>query len=108
MSCGVGPRCGSGPEFLWRWPAATALIRPLTWEPPYTAGAALKKKKKIGEQSRNNCLKWTVHCVNSFLSYSCFLMQPEMWKFQQMLRKPELSCVVCAGAEFEVTQISTS
>jgi len=26
--------------------AATALIRPLAWEPPYVVGAALKKKKK--------------------------------------------------------------
>ena len=33
MSCDVGL-------------AATALIRPLTWEPPYTLGAALEKIKK--------------------------------------------------------------
>ena len=34
------------PALLWLWCrlAATALIRPLAWEPPYTAGAALKKK----------------------------------------------------------------
>ena len=34
------------PTLLWLWcrpPAATALIRPLAWEPPYAAGAALKK-----------------------------------------------------------------
>ena len=31
--------------WLWCWPAATALIRPLGWEPPYAVGAALKKKK---------------------------------------------------------------
>ena len=30
---------------LWLWgrPAAAALIRPLAWEPPCAAGAALKK-----------------------------------------------------------------
>ena len=30
---------------LWLWwrPAAIALIRPLAWEPPYAAGAALEK-----------------------------------------------------------------
>ena len=46
MSCGVGCRRGSDPVLLWLWrrPAAKALIRPLAWEPPYTAGAALKKK----------------------------------------------------------------
>ena len=32
---------------LWVWGlAAVALIRPLTWEPPYANGAALKSKKK--------------------------------------------------------------
>ena len=48
MSCGVGGRHGSDPALLWLWrrPAAVALIRPLTWAPPYVAGAALKSKKK--------------------------------------------------------------
>ena len=31
---------------LWHRPAATAPIRPLAWEPPYAAGAALKRQKK--------------------------------------------------------------
>ena len=55
MSCGVGRRCGSDLALLWLWrrPVATALIRPLAWEPPYAVGVALekakrqKKKKKI-------------------------------------------------------------
>ena len=36
------------PELLWLWrrPAATALIRPLAWEPPYATGVALEKTKK--------------------------------------------------------------
>ena len=35
---------------LWLWfrPVATALIRPLAWEPPYGTGAAQKAKKKEG------------------------------------------------------------
>ena len=35
------------PVLLWLWcrPAAVALIRPLAWEPPYTAGVALKRQK---------------------------------------------------------------
>ena len=47
MSCGVGCRLGLDPKLLWLWcrPAATALIRPLAWEPPYAAGAALEKTK---------------------------------------------------------------
>ena len=48
MSCGVGRRHGSGPMLLWLWhrPVATVLIRPLAWESPYAAGAALEKRKK--------------------------------------------------------------
>ena len=48
MRCGVGRRHGLDPALLWLWrrPAAVALIRPLVWEPPYATGAALKKKKK--------------------------------------------------------------
>ena len=56
MSCGVGCRRGLDLVLLWLWsrPAATALIRPLAWEPPCAAGAALEmakrqKKKKKGE-----------------------------------------------------------
>ena len=32
--------------WLWRRLAAVAPIRPLAWEPPYAAGAALEKRKK--------------------------------------------------------------
>ena len=45
MSCGVGYRHGLDPVFLWRRPAAVALIRPLAWEPPYSMDAALKRQK---------------------------------------------------------------
>ena len=36
VSCGVGHRRSSDPVWLWLWCglAATALIRPLAWEPP--------------------------------------------------------------------------
>ena len=46
MSCGVGCRCGSDPALLWLWCrlVSTAPMRPLSWEPPYASGAALKKK----------------------------------------------------------------
>ena len=48
MSCSVGHRPCSDPALLWLWhrPAATALIRPLAWEPPYAPGAALEKAKR--------------------------------------------------------------
>ena len=48
MSCGVGRRHGLDPALLWLWRrlAAIAPIRPLAWQPPYAAGAALEKTKK--------------------------------------------------------------
>ena len=48
MSCGVGQRFGWDPALLWPWCrlAATALIGPLAWDPPYAMGAALKSQKK--------------------------------------------------------------
>ena len=47
MSCGAGRRRSSDPTLLWLWrrPAATALIRPLAWEPPYVSEAALEMAK---------------------------------------------------------------
>ena len=44
MSSGVSRRRGLDPALLWLWrrPAATALIRPLAWELPYAVGTAIK------------------------------------------------------------------
>ena len=54
MSCGVGHRRGSDLAWLWLWrrPAAVALIRPLAWELTYAAGVVLKKKKRKKEKNR--------------------------------------------------------
>ena len=48
ISCGVGPRCGWDLALLWLWHRLTAIapIKPLAWEPPYVAGADLKRPKK--------------------------------------------------------------
>ena len=50
-SYGIGYRRGSHPVLLWLWCrlAAAVPVQPLSWELPYAAGAALKKKKKIYE-----------------------------------------------------------
>ena len=66
MSYGVGRRCGSDLTLLWLWcrPMATAPIRPLAWEHPYAAGAALKrqkkkkKKKRLTEHEAGRPFKW--------------------------------------------------
>ena len=56
MSCGVGRRRGSDPALLWYRPAATALIRPLAWEPPYAMGVALKDQKTKKKKIHHRCL----------------------------------------------------
>ena len=50
MSCGVGRRHGSDLVRVWLWLTAIALIRPLSWEPPYAMGAALKSGGGGGEE----------------------------------------------------------
>ena len=52
MSYGVGCRHSSDPMLLWLWPAATAPIGPLAWEPPHAVGAALKIQKDKKEKKR--------------------------------------------------------
>ena len=68
MSCGVGRRYGADLALLWLWHrlAATALIRPLAWESPYVAGAALKKKKTNNNNNNNNS-KCFENYYNSFV-----------------------------------------
>ena len=55
MSCGVGRTHCFDPTLLWLWrrPAAIALIGPLAWEPPYAAGAALKGQKGKKQNKTN-------------------------------------------------------
>ena len=45
--CGVGRRRSLDPELLWLWrrPAAVALIQPLAWERLRATGVALNIKK---------------------------------------------------------------
>ena len=60
MICGVGQRCGSDPALLWLWckPAATALIGPLAWGPPYGMSAALESKKKKKKKEKRKKLNY--------------------------------------------------
>ena len=48
VTCGVGCRRGWDPTLLWLWRrlVATALIRPLAWEPPCASGAAQEMAKR--------------------------------------------------------------
>ena len=79
MSSSVGHRWGLGVAWLWLWcrQAATDLIRPLAWEPPYPTGAAVKRKEK----------------KNIKLDLGTFLLNPP----QCLLRAPQFT------SEFLVT-----
>ena len=54
MSCGVGHRHSLNLALLWLWCrlAATAVIRPLAWEPPCAKGVALKRQKNKTKQKK--------------------------------------------------------
>ena len=73
MSSGIGRRRSSDPTLLWRRPVATAPIRPLALEPPYAAGAVLKrqkKKKKEEEIKDNNKCNTKMHQQPGQLSHN--------------------------------------
>ena len=63
MSCGVDRRCSWDPALLWLWgrPEATAPIRALAGEPPYAAGAVLKRQKKKNYSSINHKYLWNTY-----------------------------------------------
>ena len=42
--------------WLWRRPAATALIGPLAWELPYASGVTLKRPKKKKRKKRKEII----------------------------------------------------
>ena len=67
MSYGVGCRCGSDPVLPWLWHrlAATALIRPLAWEPPHAGCVTLKRQK---DQKKKKKIQ---HCHCSGLGHCC-------------------------------------
>ena len=74
MSGGVGHRHGSDLALLWLWhrPVATALIRPLAWEPPCATGAALKKDRKDQKKKKKERKKEKKWHVTSSVRYGIF------------------------------------
>ena len=78
MSCVAGHKYSSDPMLLWLWCglAATAVTRPLAWEPPSATGGALKKdKKRPKNKIQQN-------------KYKCF---PELPYVVQQAKDPALS-----------------
>ena len=69
MNYGVGHRQSSDLALLWLWPrlAATALTRPLAWEPPYTAGAAQKRQKTKAKTNKQKNM-WYICTMDYYAS----------------------------------------
>ena len=57
--------------FLWLWcrPAATALIQPLTWEPPCAAGVAQEMAKRQKKKKYTFPKPTQVEIDSQYLSY---------------------------------------
>ena len=99
MSCGIDSRRGLDLALLWLWCrlAAIAAIRPLTWEPPCAAGAALKrpkkKKKKCPLYNLSVYFQWQYFQVwiclymhNLKSQIAAPLIFPIMWSFSLISR----------------------
>ena len=56
MGCGVGCRRSSDLVLLWLWyrPVASAMTGPLTWEPPYATGVALKRQNNNNNNNKKH------------------------------------------------------
>ena len=66
--CSSQTQLGTG---LWYWPAAAALIRPLTWELPYAAHAALKKEKEKEKKKIPANLSVMINAHSSNETFPC-------------------------------------
>ena len=77
MSCGVGRKRSWDPVLLWLWGrlAAVAPIRPLAWESPYAAGAALKSKK-IKNKIKEFLSFWGPNNIPLCLDHILFIRLP--------------------------------
>ena len=74
MSCGVGCRCGLDPALLCSGIAiAIAPIQPLSWEPPYASGVALKRKKKKKRKKKERKEKQKEKTKSFCETKDCFL-----------------------------------
>ena len=89
VSCGVGCRRGWDPALLWLWrrPAATALMRPLAWESPYVVGAALKRQKEKEKQTLmgNHCILWHTTFGNHRYSVTMSIFYVKSYYFVTLL-----------------------
>jgi len=74
--CGVGRRRRSDPTLLWLWrrPAAIALIEPLVWELPCAVGAAqeMAKRQNKNKNKKKKTTEPEFRTVNVILASAIF------------------------------------
>ena len=76
MSCGVGCRRSSDLVLLWLWHrlAATALIGPLAWEPPYAMVVGLKTHTRTRARTHTHTQKRSSKLFSGGLFFSFFFL----------------------------------
>ena len=103
MSCGVGHRCGLDLVLLWLWHSLVTIapIRPLAWEPPYAAGAALKRQ--INKQINNSILRswmgrWHWDFISGCSDTEAFSpLEYRTWGWQSRTADVQ---VICTGRKY--------
>ena len=91
MSCGVGRRPGSDLALLWCRLAATALIRPLAWGPPYAAGSGPRKGKKTKKKKKKEIEIRVIPHTIKLSGFYCNhrIVQPVTISFQTFSSHPK-------------------
>ena len=84
--------------WLWCWPAATALIRPLAWETPYANGMALKRKKGKEKEQQLSQVERKVYGTSAYsrglvrdLGPLFFLHQPQSSSLENITCKQDMA-----------------
>ena len=97
MSCGVGCRRSSDPMLLWLWhrPEATALTRPLVWEPPYTAGSGPRKGKRTKKKDVVFMYSGMLssHQINEIMPLAAMCTELEIILEGEVIRKRKTNAV---------------
>ena len=90
ISCGVGCRCDSDPVLLWLWrrPAATALIQPLAPELPY-AKFPYPKTNRCGHKTNKNYASGKWHTITSH-NFRVSLKESEGQNLDTQMTSPTL------------------
>ena len=79
---GEGRRCGLDLALLWPWRrlGAIAPFRPLAWEPPYAAAAALETAKKKKKKDKNK-MKMSWNHEDFPIEMRAFLQEGELYMY---------------------------